>query len=77
MDQFFFQNPNYSFISEHFGASFTKPNNPLQKYWQFDILEHYDVPGTPDHYQEKYHDQIAATMDILLHVCKTQTFYLE
>ena len=36
-----FQNPYYWFISEHFWASFTKPNNLFQGYWQFDILHHY------------------------------------
>ena len=33
------------------------------------------MPGMPDHTQEKLHDQIAASMDIILHV--KQTSYLK
>ena len=66
MDQFFFQNRCW-FISEHYSASLTKPNNPFKRYRRFDISEHYGMPGMPDHSQEKPYDQIVSSMDILLH----------
>ena len=46
----FFQNPYCWFISEHYLATLTKPNNHVQRYWQFVISEHHWQFVISEHY---------------------------
>ena len=64
---FFFRNPYCWFILEQFWTSLTKPATLSRDNWQFFILEHYKHVRYTWPHQKKLHDQIEASMDILIH----------
>ena len=66
MDQFFFQNPYCWFILEHFWTSLTKPTTLSRDIDNLLSQSTMGMPFMPDHNQEKLHDQITASMDMLL-----------
>ena len=64
MDQFFFQILYCWFILQQFWTSLIKPTTLSRDFLFWSIM---GMPGMLDHAQEKLHDQIVVSMDILLH----------